>query len=293
MDDPGLPRRASAWLIALREAPDNAALHAAHAAWLAQSAAHRQDWHEIVETYRVMGLVTPPHRARRSTPRRILAGALAAGMALALLPTALLHLRADATTATGEQRLIVLGDGSRVRLAPESAIAIADRHVHLLQGEAFFEVVHDERHPFRVTAGGTEVTDIGTAFDLALRAGGTEIAVREGLVAVDHARLGAGATLRIGPDGAARRDRQPPTLIGAWQQGQIIARDQSVADVVDAIRPYYHGLVVLRGDGLAHRPLTGVYRTADPVSALRAVAEGLGARFQRVTPWIVVIDEAR
>ncbi|WP_068086669.1 FecR family protein [Novosphingobium rosa] len=311
MDKVRTSYRASAWLIALQEAPDDADLRAAFALWLEQDPAHRQDWREMLHTHALMGLIEPAHAEQwehwtqsKPAPRHGLppwrwaaVAAMAACVMLAFAPQAMLRWRSSVSTATAEQRLVALRDGSRVRLAPESAIAIdeasGERHIRLLKGEAFFEVAHDARHPFRVSARGTEAVDIGTAFDLRLTAHGAALEVREGEVRVNHAHgaspVHAGGWLHLGDDGVLAQGQRPATQIGAWQDGQIIARDQPVSDVVDAITPYFHGIVLLRGASLRRQPLTGVYRAADPVGALRAVAEGQGARFYQITPWVLVI----
>ena len=77
-------------------------------------------------------------------------------------PPMLLQLQADHVTSTAEQRSIELPDGSRVTLAPASAIAVsyvaAERRVDLLSGEAFFQVQPNADRPFRVTARTVQAT---------------------------------------------------------------------------------------------------------------------------------------
>ncbi|MCJ2182560.1 TonB family protein [Novosphingobium sp. 1949] len=60
---------------------------------------------------------------------------------------------ADALTTTATTRIVRLEDGSRVHLAPDSAIGPAKRRVHLLRGEAWFDVHRDRARPFEVEAG--------------------------------------------------------------------------------------------------------------------------------------------
>ena len=78
----------------------------------------------------------------------------------------LLHLQADYITASAPFRTIGMADGSTVDLAPDRAISIAfsggKRAVDLLTDEAVFTVRRDSDQPFRVLAGGVEVTDIGS-----------------------------------------------------------------------------------------------------------------------------------
>ncbi len=63
----------------------------------------------------------------------------------------------------------------------------------------------------------------------------------------------------------------PADQVASWMQGQLVVKNRPVGEVVDALRPYFDGLVVLRGTALADQPLTGVYNLSDPVEALRAV----------------------
>jgi ferric-dicitrate binding protein FerR (iron transport regulator) len=75
------------------------------------------------------------------------------------------------STAKGRLWQLVLPDGSRVWLNAASSIrypitfAGSDREVEIT-GEAYFEVKHNARQPFRVKVGSQEIEDIGTAFNV-------------------------------------------------------------------------------------------------------------------------------
>lgn len=306
------PVRASEWLLALNEAPRDAALHARFRAWLAASPDHARDWEEMERTYRLMGMTVPAFRRRWAAPaafgrpgRRFAAAAVvmaAACVALVLAPGMLLRLRADTVTATAETRVLRLEDGSSIRLAPRSAVDVAfagdERRVRLLAGEAFFEVTPDASRPFVVSAGMVDTTVLGTAFDV--RRGGAEtwVGVRRGHVRVKDAAaappvsvdLQAGDWVGLGMGGMAAQGHLPPDQMAAWTQGDLIVRDAPVAGVIDAIRPYYRGVIVLNGEKLARQPLTGVYRLSDPVEAVRAIAETQGAEMRRFSPWLLVVS---
>lgn len=303
-----IPERASEWLLALSEAPDDRALRRRFQAWLAADPTHARDWQEMENTYRLMGLTMPVLRAQwdRPTRRRPLAMAaallVAACVALVAVPGLLLRLQADCLTAVAETRLLRLPDGSTVHMAPDSAVAVEytaeQRRVRLLAGEAFFEVTPDAAHPFVVAAGTVETTVLGTAFDVRRGSSGTWVGVQRGHVRVADtvAAPGRAEDLRAGdwvgmaPAGEASRGRLPPEQVAAWIQGDLIVQGATVADVVAALRPYFRGTIVLRGDILARQPLTGLYRLSDPVEALRAVAEAQGARVRSFSPWLLVIS---
>ncbi len=79
----------------------------------------------------------------------------------------------DYATATGEQRRIVLPDGSSIELNTQSQIRVSLgpklREVELRAGEVAFDVKHDSMRPFRVHVRNKIVEDLGTQFSIYLR----------------------------------------------------------------------------------------------------------------------------
>ena len=92
------------------------------------------------------------------------------------------------TTKFGEQRSVLLDDGSRVTLNTASKIEVdlrKDRRLNRLsQGEALFEVAHDASRPFDVHAANTVLRAVGTQFNVDVRRTQTTVTVLEGRVAV-------------------------------------------------------------------------------------------------------------
>jgi transmembrane sensor len=73
------------------------------------------------------------------------------------------------STRSGERKKIKLPDGTIIWLSPSSALECPDqfnsdfREVRL-EGEAFFEVAKDKRHPFIIHSGGINTKVVGTSF---------------------------------------------------------------------------------------------------------------------------------
>lgn len=315
---------AAYWLVALEDAPGDTALRDRFEAWLDADPAHAEAWAETSEIYDMMA-ETPaagqahwtaraagPQESRQELRHRgfarrgrIAVGAaalaVAACLAIVVLPSLLLRLEADHVTATAETRSVELPDGSTVRLAPDSAIAVefsgTERRVRLVRGEAFFEVVPDAAHPFRVAAEDMTTTVLGTAFDVRLADECATVAVSHGSVAVDYPnmtppvskRLAAGDWVRVKWGGEVSQGKTPPDQVAAWMQGMIVARDRSLASVVDDLRRYYRGAIVIADGGLGERRISGVYNIADPAAALAAMAGAHGATVHRISPWILVV----
>ncbi len=229
--------------------------------------------------------------------------AVAASLLAAIIgPKIANELQADHLTSTGEISTITLADNSKVTLAPESAIKVrfddAGRFVELLDGEAFFDVTPDPEKPFRVTADTVNVTVLGTAFDVSDGSDMSMVAVEHGLVRVENAAqvpavfemLEPGQQARVERDGTVTRSQIPTSQIGAWRNNQLIAQDQPLSEVVDKLRRYFNGTILITDEVLASQTVTGVYRLNDPVSALRGMARAQKATVREITPWVLIVS---
>ncbi|CAI3806442.1 hypothetical protein GLGCALEP_04046 [Pseudomonas sp. MM221] len=102
--------------------------------------------------------------------------------------------------AVGEQRELVLADGSQVLLDSASRLQIErrlhSRQLELVEGQARFTVVHANA-PFIVRSQGVRVRDIGTVFDVRSDVRGVRVGVLEGAVEVGSGH-GAVQPLRAG-----------------------------------------------------------------------------------------------
>lgn len=316
---------ATEWLILLQEEPDDADLRRRFDEWLRVDPRNESAW-ASTRTLSDVAALLPVARASREAPsatgprgrseelsrlqprtfaRRwampVLAAAAAACLAMWAGPAMLLHLRADHVTGTAELRQFDLPDGTRVTLAPASALAVLDdprgRRVNLLSGEAFFQVRPDPARPFRVVARDVEATVLGTSFDVSLGSADVAVSVQEGIVAVAAAgdpveagaRLAAGQSVRVSSRGMARGSEQPE-LVAAWRHGQLYAQETRLGDAIDQLRRYFVGTIVLTDDHLADRRVTGAYNLADPEDALRGMARVHGATVRRITPWLLIVS---
>ena len=90
--------------------------------------------------------------------------------------------------------------------------------------------------------------------------------------------------------GEARLGHFSPSQAAAWRQGQLVADDLPIAEVVAQLKRYVPGLIVLRDDaGLASKRVTGVYDLRHPEAALRAVVQPHGGRVERYSAWVLVV----
>lgn len=204
-------------------------------------------------------------------------------------------------TATGEQSLLTLADGSTMELNAQSRVRVhftaAERSIDLLEGQVLFHVTHDTARPFIVHSGAASVRAVGTQFDVDRRAGETVVTVVEGRVAVlpdsllqpVSATAIAGATPSIsapdfallGPDGAggllltageqvtlsaqatSRPTRTDVAAAIAWTQRKLVFASSPLIQVADEYNRYHQKRIVILDPRLASFLVSGVFSATD------------------------------
>ncbi|MEJ1961306.1 MAG: FecR domain-containing protein [Gammaproteobacteria bacterium] len=114
------------------------------------------------------------------------------GRSLVAAMSDVFHPRTDGryATATGERLTVTLQDGSQLTLNTQTELQVAftpeERKVHLVRGQALFEVAKDPGRPFVVTAHNRRFVAVGTAFDVRLAGTRIELTMVEGTVRVER-----------------------------------------------------------------------------------------------------------
>ncbi len=213
--------------------------------------------------------------------------------------TALATSRATSRHAAsvGAVKRILLSDGTRVTLAPGSALDVAagyggkTREV-TLAGEAFFVVVHDVARPFAVRAGTAMVRDLGTEFTIraddgsaadvrvSVASGSVSLAVAEG----EHAEA---AELAAGDVGVVRAGRIEVLRDGAsaddtaFVQGMLVWRNAPIERIRADMRRWYGVVLIVTDSTIARRHLSASFTSESASEALRVVAAALGGELVR------------
>ena len=187
-------------------------------------------------------------------------------------------------TKVGEQRLVTLEDGTRVRLDTDSQLRVRlrkdERDLELLKGQAFFEVAHDRTRPFIVTADGAKVRALGTRFDVRLSGGQAKVTLVEGSVEVTHGPADARKVWRLAP-GQTLSPSVPQPRIAAvdvaaatsWTSGQVVFHATPLAEAVAEVNRYSRTKVVLDAPAVAAAPVNGKFDAGDTQAFVAAVSD--------------------
>lgn len=266
----------------------------------ARTAAREIARHPAVRQSSAPAGTSSPHsepRSRFKLPRPRIA--IAALLVLALTSVMSWHLSGVQRfqTALGEQRSVVLSDGSVVTLNTSSVIEVhmAKRHrtVALLSGEALFEVAHDPSRPFDVAAGNTTVRAVGTQFNVDRRSDSTTITVVEGNVAVFTGIKDAqGATAELPLAAREQLTVRPraalhpmPANLGsatAWTQRKLVFEHRALGEVAEEFNRYNIERIEIDSPELRNEEITGVFEANNPESFMSFLAKLPDVRIDRV-----------
>jgi transmembrane sensor len=178
----------------------------------------------------------------------------------------------------GEQQTHQLADHSVIRLNTDTAVTVRfdnkERLVVLEAGEADFEVAHEARRAFRVSAGSAQVVAIGTKFDVRLGQAATLVTVAEGRVNVGltsnaehtirYLQLGAGQQMRVAEgEWPARPVAVDVERTTAWLHRQIKFDNEPLARVTSEFNRYAPTPFEITTPDLQDLKISGVFATND------------------------------
>ncbi len=215
-------------------------------------------------------------------------------------------------SAVGEQRRVLLEDGSSIHLNTDTEVRVRfsnqRREVLLSRGEVLCDVAKAPDRPFVVVAGQTEVIAIGTKFSVFRRPQNTQVIVVEGRVAVEADRPGNAA-------GAAGRSRQMVVQSGqrlkikqdtgrletlasaiepapplAWDQGLLVFDGAPLDEVVEEIDRYFHGKLRVGSDVPTDTRVTGTFKLQDRSVLLDALSQSLSLSVVQVQDTTLLVS---
>ncbi|GAC17368.1 FecR family protein [Paraglaciecola arctica] len=224
----------------------------------------------------------------------------------------------EAETNVGEHRELSLADGSVIHLNTNSQVSIdfSDTHrdIHLIRGEAHFDVAHDEQRPFIVTAGDNTVTAVGTAFNVQItNPHELELLVTDGKVLVKnqqeinsiptiaeslHPLDGNGELIVAGQKALINQQSiQQQTLSNeqvqsdlAWQQGMLVFHGEPLAEALQEISRYTSITFTLADEQVKQRRVAGYFKAGDIQGLLFALENNFNIVYSKRDNQTIVLS---
>ncbi|MBC3347076.1 FecR family protein [Pseudomonas sp. SWRI196] len=307
----GVLNAAIAWQLSLDSGGVSAQEREAFAQWHAADEEHARAWRQLGMLDQRFSVANGPGRAallqsRANIRRRVrkLGSSLASlvaviGLALfagdRYLP--LDYWLADQRTATGEQRVLRLADGTLINLNTHSALDVRfddkQRRIVLQEGEILVETGHNDPRPFIVETREGNMRALGTRFLVKREAEGTRLSVLKSAVAAHPQATDEEQILREGQQVLMRRDGLGPTMAlspgaDAWTRGMLVVDNARLEDLVHELGRYRRGYLGVEPQ-VADLRITGSFPLHNTDLALSALLPTLPVQVEHHTHWWVVV----
>ncbi len=199
-------------------------------------------------------------------------------------------------TVRGQRAEILLADGTRAILNVESRLRVpvtygtGARDVYL-EGEALFEVTHDDKSPFRVNAAGLLAEDLGTEFVVrAYPEDGPTIVVASGAVAVHGGSVAQSRSVTLTAGQLGRMDAEGRLTVRrdvdlaahtAWTEGRLEFDETPLSQVARELERWYDLDITIADSSLGHALLTASFENQPLNEVLSVVTRTLDIRYTR------------
>lgn len=200
-------------------------------------------------------------------------------------------------TSAGQQEEVLLDDGTLIVLNENSALtfpkqfAEAAKRTVQLRGEAYFDVSENPNQPFVLTTSQTQITVLGTAFNVRAypQETITEVEVAEGKV--QFGVLNSDAAIILEANDRATFDTRGNKLsreavsalnASAWYTHQLTFKNTPLRNVFAALERYYKVDIELANPEIAACHFTGNFQDLEVAKVIESVSVGLGLKTEEV-----------
>ncbi|MQS00031.1 FecR family protein [Gluconobacter aidae] len=242
--------------------------------WLASDPRNGPVFEHLTELWELAGGVTSPsvtipHQTirRRAFSRRHALAGLVATVFLAVPPREGAHASRIEETGTGSIRDVRLTSRAHCRLDTQTRLVVGfdEQRARLCHGQIMLSISGPD--PFHLSADGMTVQlHDQTAADIRINRGNTEVTAIRGRVFLSAAPLREagrwvmpGQRLRLYRNGGWNIDYPDLETLLSWQSGELVFRNQPLAEVIQEINRYASRQIVLSAPRLASQRLSGVY----------------------------------
>ncbi|MCT4497874.1 DUF4880 domain-containing protein [Pseudomonas sivasensis] len=302
LNDP-VAEEAIGWLVQIQSGDFSVEQQAALEVWRGTSAHHRQVYAQLIAG--LDQLKASPWRGRSSS--QLLRSLEQPNSRRAFLRTSLCALGLAAgvgwvtrfepggqsyATGTGERRTCQLPDGSTLKLNARSQViatlANGQPSLELRAGE----ILVNASRPLQVSSRAGRITGASGRLMLSEQGAALRLVTLDSDVVL---HLEGGTQQRVAMHQSTVFDHQRiltqvpmATSETAWLEGWLVVRNQTLASVVDAIRPYRNGIVRL-DSAVAGLRVTGRFPLDDAQQTLEALEQSLPIRVRQWGGMVVLI----
>lgn len=206
------------------------------------------------------------------------------------------------TTSKQGNIKIVLYDGSLVWLNAGSELRypntfVENQRVVYLKGEAYFDVTKDRSHPFIVKTISSEISVLGTSFNVNARENSCVTTLVEGRVRMKHGikdsvELRAGQQAWVAGTEKIRVQEVDTRYYTSWMNNMFAFRETSLREIATVLEDWYECKCRFESAALENIPYTTMVERYPDVDSVLQILAGTGDfRYTRIGDIIIIIKE--
>jgi transmembrane sensor len=189
-------------------------------------------------------------------------------------------------SAPAKTKVVILSDGSRITLNSNSHLRYPEKFIGntrevFLQGEAYFEVIHNDSKPFVIHSGDLKTNVLGTSFNVSAYSEkqAMNVTVVTGKVAVKNeitnelAVLTRGQWVTSNPSikNFSKGNITNPEDAIAWIDNKLIFDNVCLKDVAQRLSNKYNVEIIIKDDKLALEQITALFQAQELPDILKAL----------------------
>ena len=148
-----------------------------------------------------------------------------------------------------------------------------------LEGEAWFDVTHNEEYPFEISAGNSSVNVLGTSFNMSAypEENYIEVVLQKGKVeffdnCIDERVTMLPSERLVSQDGNIRKYITDPGKYNVWTEGKLVFREDPMPEVARRIERWYNVKIELADKELEKYSFRGTFEDDKLEEVLRLLS---------------------
>lgn len=185
----------------------------------------------------------------------------------------------------GQRAELLLPDSTRVWLNARSKLIYpvsfgkGTRQVEL-NGEAYFDVIHNEKQPFVVKTSLMDIQVLGTEFNVTAYSGSSdfEVSLLRGCIELSSPNLSSGYRMKEKENIKLQDNKLISKNISdydyfRWKEGLICFNNESVATIIEKLKLYYDIDIEVHNQKFMNSRYSGKFRTKDGIEQVLKVLQ--------------------
>jgi|GEM_PF-1604506 transmembrane sensor len=198
------------------------------------------------------------------------------------------------STKLHEHKMIKLSDGTSVLMNENTTVSYNRstydqyRTFDLIEGEAFFNVIHNAKNPFKVRIDKIDVDDIGTSFNIRKEKQKIIVVVNSGVVSLTNKAIGK-KVLVIAQQKAIYDIASDKITSGAndernykaWTDKNLQFIKTPLVEVINELEGTYGATIYLEDNSLKNKTLTASFNNQQIDSVLNVISLSLQIKIEK------------